>query len=50
MIKIIHINRAHIAEQQDQDRQPDRRFGGGDGGDEKHENLAVDVAEVMRTR
>jgi len=48
MIKIIDIDRAHIAEQHDQDRQPDRRFG--DGEDEEHENLAVDIAEVMRER
>src|SRR3954468_4745153 len=36
------------SEQHDQDRQPDRRLGRGDGEDEEHEHLAGHVAEVMR--
>ena len=48
VIEIIDVDRAHITEQHDQNGQTNRRFGSGDGEDEEHKNLPMDVAEVMR--
>src|ERR1700744_3239450 len=42
------IDRAAIAEQQDQDRQADSGFRRGHGKDEEHEDLAADIAEEAR--
>src|SRR6266436_122447 len=46
----LDVDRADITEQQDQDREPDRRFSGGDGEDEKHEYLTSGVAQEARER
>src|SRR3569623_525551 len=43
-------NAVLVAEQQDQDREADRAFGGGHGEDEELEHLAVHVAQVVRER
>src|SRR3569832_1589501 len=48
LVQFFDLDARLVAEQQHQDRQPDRRFGGRDGEDEEHEDLAVHVAEVVR--
>src|SRR3954453_4910222 len=45
-IHIFDIDAATLAEQHHENGQSDRRFGGGHGQHEKHEHLAVDVAQV----
>src|SRR5436309_8096168 len=47
-VELVDGDRRARSEQHDQDRQADRRFGGGDGEDEEHEDLAGHVAEVVR--
>ena len=37
--EVLDVDRADVAEQQHQDREADRRLGGGDGEDEEHEHL-----------
>src|SRR3954468_4277074 len=44
--KGVGVQRLASAEQRDHQRQADRRFGGGDGDDEEHDDLSVDVAGV----
>src|ERR1700674_1912600 len=46
----LDVDRADVAKQQDQDRKPDRRFGGGNRQDEEDEHLAGGVAEEARER
>src|SRR5471030_1912122 len=49
-IQVFHIDGVQITEHHHQDRQADRRFGGGHGQDEEHEDLPCGVAQVMRER
>src|SRR5512135_1059007 len=44
------VDRRAVAEQHDQDCQPDRRLRRGHGQDEEHEHLAGDIAEETRER
>src|ERR1019366_4982665 len=47
-IELVDGDRRARAEEHDEDRQADRRLGGGDGEDEEDEDLAAHVAEVVR--
>src|SRR6185436_1487254 len=49
-VEIFDVDGLQVAEQHDQDRETDRRLCGGDGQDEKYENLAGRVAEIVRKR
>ena len=46
----VGIDGVAVAEQRDQNRQPDRGFGRGHGQDEKHEHLSRNVVQIMRER
>src|SRR6185436_419995 len=47
-VELVDVDRRAVAEQHDQDREADRRLGGGDGQDEEDEHLACHVAEIVR--
>src|SRR3954469_17104692 len=47
-VEVVHVDGAQVAEERHEDRQADRRFGGGDGQDEEDEHLARDVVQVAR--
>src|SRR5437763_5402498 len=49
-VEILDDDRAHIAEQQHQNSEADRRFRGGDRQNEKDEHLARHVAQIARER
>src|SRR4051812_37959866 len=49
-VEILDVYRADVAEQDDQDRQTDRRFGRGHGEDEEYEDLARGVVQIVRER
>src|SRR5476649_743648 len=49
-IQVFHIDGVQITEHDHQDREADRRFGGGHGQDEEHDYLPCGVAQVMRER
>jgi hypothetical protein len=44
------VDRSDVAEQEDEDREPDGRLGRGDGQDEEHEHLPGHVAQEARER
>jgi len=49
-VDVLDLDRAAVAEEDDQDRQADGGLGSGDGEDEKREDLADEIAEMRRKR
>src|SRR5947209_3461768 len=48
LVELVDRDRRAVAEQHDEDREADRRFGGRHGEDEEDEHLALHVAQVVR--
>src|SRR6266851_6648908 len=46
--QVVHVDRAQVAEERDEDREPDRRLGRRHREDEEHEHLAGEVAQLVR--
>ena len=47
-IQIIHVDGLQVAEQHDENGEPDRRLGSGHGKNEKHEYLSRQILQVVR--
>src|SRR5437763_16947781 len=50
LAEIVDVDRADVGEQENKYREADRRFGGGNGQDEEHENLPRHVVQEIRKR
>src|SRR5439155_15979302 len=50
LVEVLDVDRADVAEKKHQDREPDRRLGGGDGQYEENEHLSRHVVEEARER
>src|SRR6267143_3066451 len=48
LVEVFDVDGVQVAEQDNENRQPDGRLGGGHGEDEEHEHLPGDVAEEVR--